>query len=397
MKYCSNCGTPLPDEAGFCGNCGHYVATPNYVNQPQDNSQHWGANSGSQYGANQNQGHPKRGNWVVDNLNSYIGNTSDVKLNWKDLFSDVFKKHTTEEAEDIFICGTSKTTPPLNEVSETWQKPWLYSRVLLGFLLAFISLYVCVFEFDNPNALPGLMIVGAFAIPFSTVILFMEVNAFRNVSIYDVMKFFMVGGCASLVVTLILFELDIIETGLYSFSAAMGVGIIEEVGKLAIVYWFIKRVPSCNFILSGMLVGACVGAGFAAFESAGYAFTILLGSNLDQMLTNIILRGFLSPGGHVVWAAMTGAALVLAKGNAQLSFDVFGKSQFWKIFIIPIILHGLWDAPFWNETLYKVIGLTILAWVIILILVNMGFGQIKDLKAGAETYEEDVDILQPIS
>ncbi len=171
-----------------------------------------------------------------------------MSLNWKDLFSDVFRKHTNEEAEDIFICGTSKTTPPLCMVSETWPKPWLYSRVFLCFVITYILLYICSVAFNNANAYPGLIIVGSFAVPFTTLVMFLEVNAYKNIGVYDVMKFFLIGGCASLVVTLFLFNLDIVDTDLSSSWGAMMVGSIEEVGILAIVYLLIKQLPSCNYI-----------------------------------------------------------------------------------------------------------------------------------------------------
>lgn len=77
-------------------------------------------------------------------------------------------------------------------------------------------LYICSILFGNPNTYPDLISVGSFAVPFATLVLFLEVNAFRNISTYDSIKFFMIGGCASLVVTLFLFELDLVDTYLSS-------------------------------------------------------------------------------------------------------------------------------------------------------------------------------------
>lgn len=384
MKYCGNCGCQLPDNAAFCGGCGAPVNNYSHgapMNPPQ-----------GPMGPSQAQAPRKKGKGFVGSLNEYMGNTGNVSLNWKDLFSNVFKKHTNQEAEDIFICGTSRTTPPLSEVSDTWPKPWLYSRVFLGFLIAYVILLVCSSGFENINAIPGTIIVGSFAVPFTTLVLFMEVNAFRNISVYDVMKYFMIGGCASLLVTLFLFELGIIDTDLSSTYGAMGVGIVEEVGKLAIVYWLIKKTPACNYILSGLLVGACVGAGFAAFESSGYAFTYLLYGGWDSMTDVIYLRGLLAPGGHVAWAAITGAALVIAKGNGPLTTGVFNNSRFWKIFIIPVGLHGLWDAPLLSgHPLLKLGALIVLVWIVVLILINMGLDQVRNLKSTpGQTYGQSM-------
>lgn len=368
MVYCSNCGYELPPGSVFCGHCGQVV----------------------------NHGMPStsKTSSFVGGINNYIGNRNVVRLNWKDLFSAVPKKHTTQEAEDIFICGTSHTTPSLSEVSETWPKPWLYSRVFVCFLITYILLHICSIAFNNQNTYPGLIIVGAFAVPFTTMVLFMEVNAFRNISVYDVMKFFLIGGCASLVVTLFLYNLNIVDTDLSTTWGAIMVGSIEEVGKLVIVYFLVKQLTQCNYILSALLAGACVGAGFAAFESAGYALQPMLaianmaGASgqpvstelmMDSVTDSIYIRGLLAPGGHVAWAAITAGALIISKGATPLTTAVFTNSRFWKIFSIPIILHSLWDAPIFDGYI-KLISLIVIVWIVVLILINMGLDEVKNLK-----------------
>lgn len=379
MKYCNYCGYPNQDSAKFCENCGS--ALQDSVN----NNVHL---SGSN----------KKSSWV-DSLNEYVGNDHPADLNWKMLFSDVFQKHTTEEAETIFICGTSMTTPAAHEVSKDWPHPWLYSRVFSMFLVAFGLLWICCSVFSNTNALPGLIVVGSFAVPLSTTILFMEVNAWRNVSMYRVLKIFLVGGCASLVATLFLFSIYSVQE--MDFLGAIMVGIIEEVGKAIIVYVFLRRLGKLS-ILTGMLIGASVGAGFAAFESAGYALQPLMqffqfsgyaaayGQQLDsqEMLDainqSIFLRGFLAPGGHVAWAAISGAALVIAaKACGEISTNLFTNRKFLRLFIIPVILHALWDCPLsaiGSDIFLLPIVLTILVWIILLILINMGLTEVSRSK-----------------
>ena len=136
--------------------------------------------------------------------------------------------------------------------------------------------------------------------------------------------------------------------------------------------------------MGGLLVGSAVGAGFAAFESAGYAFNFLLMSygDVGYMMDLILLRGFLAPGGHVTWAAITGAALMIAKGNAPLSFDAVVSPRFLKLFAIPIILHAVWDMPigFGQEIYLTQILLTIAVWIVVMILINMGLDQVKQNK-----------------
>lgn len=369
MSFCVNCGTQLNPGSLFCGKCGHRVQQ-----QPQNYSQQQQP---------QNYGQQQQSQSFLGGVSSYFGNTDNapVKMNWKKLFSAVFQRHTKEEAEDIFICGTAKTTPPLSKVSESWPTPWLYSRVFLCFLTTYFIIYLICKEYGVPSGVTGMIFIGSFAVPVTTLILFMELNVFRNISVYDVLKFFLVGGCASLLLTLFLFSLELVDTDLSTTWGAMMVGIIEEVGKLAIVYFLIKQVTSCNYILSALLAGACVGAGFAAFESAGYAFMFFMDGGIESMTEVIYQRGLLAPGGHVAWAAVTGAALVIAKGNGPLTSAVFARGAFWKIFLIPVILHGIWDAPIMLEyPLVKCTALVVLIWMVVLILINMGLDQIKKLK-----------------
>ncbi len=359
MKFCENCGKELFEGDCFCMHCGHRVESQsdnqNEVNTDQKT--------------------------IIEQLNEYIGNETPAKLNWRDLFSNVFQKHSIAEAEDIFTYGTRRTTPLLSEVSSTWPKPWLYSRVFVVLVVTFILLKICVDSFGNMNALPGLMAVGAFAMPLTTLVLFLEVNAFRNISPFYVAITFLIGGCASLVATLSLFT--IISPQQLDFVGACIVGIVEELGKLIAVYLIIKRLPNCNFILNGLLVGAAVGAGFAAFESAGYAFTSLLQSgDTNYMVGNIYLRAFLSPGGHVAWAAITGAAIMIVKGNRDLTTAVLGDQRFWRLFLIPIALHSIWDMPIYigSEICLVQLLLTAIVWIVVMLLINRGLSEVEHYK-----------------
>lgn len=362
MKTCSKCGSQNQDNANFCGKCGASLTDATTVNKEQV------------------------GTSFFERINEYVGNENPTDLNWKALFSDVFRKHTKEEAEQIFICGTKTTTPSLYDVSSCWPRPWLYSRVLFMFVVAFVLLYVCCATFGNVNTLPGLIVVGSFTVPLSTIILFLEVNAYRNVSIYEVGQVFLIGGCASLVATLFLFSI-IGDYGELDFIGALIVGVIEEIGKAVIVYHFINHIGKKD-ILPALLIGAAVGAGFAAFESAGYAMVLFLNAGADVMLDTIFLRGLLAPGGHVAWAAISGAALVIAsKKIGEYSINIVTDKSFLRLFAIPVVLHALWDSPLSElgaEILLVPILLTIFVWVVVLILVNMGLAEIPSKKMNDE-------------
>ena len=224
---CTNCRRPLSATDRFCKYCGAKVE------ESSDN-------------ASQS---------FFDKVNDYVGNTGSRELNWKNLFSDVFKHHTTDEAEEIFICGTKKTTPALSNVSSTWPNPWLYSRVFVIFAVVFILLKICWECFNNINVIPGLIMVGSFAVPLTTLILFLEVNAFRNISLYQVVKYFLVGGCAALFVTLILYSM-FLQPNVYNmtFFDACIIGVVEELAKAIIVFFILKHSIQYKYILNVLLI-----------------------------------------------------------------------------------------------------------------------------------------------
>ncbi len=384
MKYCTHCGKPNVDGAQFCGRCGKPFAVSQQVNESSQTTHSTTNISGSSF---------------IDSINDFVGNDRPVDLNWKVLFTDVFKHHTTDEAEAVFICGTKTTTPNPASVAKDWPHPWLWSRVLFTFLVTFVLLWVCVDVLSNDNAIPGLIVVGSFAAPISTMILFMETNVWRNVSMFHVLQIFLIGGCASLVTTLILFSF--FPVGELDFWGAFTVGVVEEVGKAIIVFVFLKRLGQ-NSILEGLLIGACVGAGFAAFESAGYAlrpFMSFMQSSgyaaaygmsagtqdqiMDVVNNVILIRGVLAPGGHVAWAAITGAALVItSKALGKFETGICTDKRFLRLFAIPVVLHGLWDCPLAEglNQIFPFVGyiiLLVLVWIVILILINMGLAEVS--------------------
>ena len=108
------------------------------------------------------------------------------------------------------------------------------------------------------------------------------------------------------------------------------------------------------------------------------------------MLEVIKLRGFLAPGGHVAWAAIEGAGLMLAKGFDTISKKHLNDKRFLLVCLIPIVLHGVWDMPIQTPMYLLQIGLTVLAWIVIIYFINLGLKQIDEAKKlGIPVYEEE--------
>ncbi len=48
--------------------------------------------------------------------------------------------------------------------------------------------------FENINFIPGLIVVNCFAVPFTTLIFFWEMNAPQNIAIYKIVYVVFIGG-----------------------------------------------------------------------------------------------------------------------------------------------------------------------------------------------------------
>ncbi|XME02627.1 PrsW family glutamic-type intramembrane protease [Lachnospiraceae bacterium C1.1] len=360
-QYCSKCGTQLDDDAVFCTSCGHQVGAPVVVVKEAASEK------------------VSMINKFANKVDAMAGGEGNAELRFKDLFSEVFTKHGSEEAEELFICGTSKTTPEETSISDEWPKPWLFSRVFLGLLVAYGLLYALLMVFENILAIPGIIFMGSIAAPFSVLVFFFEINAPRNISIFQTVSIFLIGGCLSLIITMCLYMY--VDTGSMSIVSAILIGVIEEIGKIVTTAIFIKRLNRCKYIFNGMLIGAAVGAGFAAFESAGYAFEVLLGAQLFKEMTDVILlRGILSPGGHVAWAAIEGAAIIISLNGAEFSWNALFDKHFLSLSIICVVLHAIWDMPIFIGGILvygKLAALVVVAWITLIVLINRGLKQIN--------------------
>jgi PrsW family intramembrane metalloprotease len=69
-----------------------------------------------------------------------------------------------------------------------------------------------------------------------------------------------------------------------SVPTYLGVGLIEEAVKLAVLWLLALRLPRYT-MRGGIVLGAAVGFGFAAFESAGYAFNALFTASGPSLMT----------------------------------------------------------------------------------------------------------------
>jgi RsiW-degrading membrane proteinase PrsW (M82 family) len=315
---------------------------------------------------------------AASTLANVVGLQGIQRFNLGELLAEVFKRRTPNEIEEHFLVGTLRTTPPVTEIPTDWPKPWLFARMFLASILVFVLMYIPWHFYQNVNLIPGMIIVGCVVTPMSALLLLYEFNAPRNISWMLVIRLVTTGGAMSLLISLVLFKLSPELRTLLQASAA---GLVEETGKLAAVVFATRKlsVVRYRYTLNGLVFGAAVGTGFAVFESAGYAFTALLAKGqADQMFANILTRGMLSPFCHVIWTALTAAALWRVKGAHSYSGTLLADWRFLRIFFVSVACHVVWNAPFWPPYHLKELALGFIAWAVALSLVQDGLRQVQN-------------------
>ncbi len=264
-----------------------------------------------------------------------------------------------------------------------WPKPWLFARMFVFGTLLYFAFRISFGIFDNPNLIPGLQIIGAFAVPLSVVIFYFEMNAPRNVPLYVVIKYVMLGGIASLAFSLVGFQT-------LSATNPMSAGPIEEIGKATALILMV-RIARYRWTLNGLLFGGAIGAGFAGFETAGYALqpffkgiallsngqSVGIGQLSNAMVSTLTLRAVMAPGGHVVWTAIVGAALWRVKGDRPFKMGMVTDRRFLSALAFTTVMHAIWNSPL-NGKLgtYTVPAiLMVIAWLVLLMYVQHGLGE----------------------
>jgi protease PrsW len=217
------------------------------------------------------------------------------------------------------------------------RRPWV--RTLLGGLALWVAAVVVTFATRNPNLVPTIILLGSFLVPVTFVVYAFQ-RADQIVTGERVFTAFVSGGVLG-VLGASLLEAAFLKRP--SPLAFVGVGLIEEAVKLAALWLIARRLPRYT-VRDGMALGAAVGFGFAALESAGYAFTALFTANglsLVNVVETEVLRGLLAPVGHGLWTAILGGVLFAAagrRGRLRPTRALLG----WYLAVAA--LHALWDA-----------------------------------------------------
>jgi RsiW-degrading membrane proteinase PrsW (M82 family) len=459
---CPRCGTACLPENKFCKSCGAPIsaassaqsaAAPAAASQPAASAAYPGAYPGSQapppgmvpvmyqaYPGGPQQVYyvpaqgmqPHSAGGLLQSIQAQIRKIASSDqlegFSLSQTFSETFKHHDPRAEEEYAMVGSALTTPPIEMVDTNWPKPWMFFRLLMALVIAAVVLYG-VFYFtgqDEMNLLPALMFISAFAVPLAVLVFIFEMNTPRNVSVIQLGKLFLVGGVVGLCMAILEYQVQAIA----NFP-----GPIEESSKLLaviLVMWGV-RGAGYKYELNGILFGCAAGAGFACFETSGYALFSGGGGFVSVLQTETIqavlkfgqgqltqaqalaavnaattdavksmvglleLRGALAPFGHVVWTAIAAGAFWRVKQDKPASLGMLADKRFLMAFLIPVLMHTLWDITvtfpkLFNPTtasdqttdnwiLYGIMGFTaVISWYVLFTMIQQGLNQVRDVK-----------------
>ena len=197
---------------------------------------------------------------------------------------------------------------------------------------------------DDVILVPTVLVLGSFLIPVTLVLFALSRPSEGYLTGEVLLLGFLAGGTVGVVASAL--------TETYILPSAQGtfivVALVEETAKglvlLAVAHQVRTRCPR-----DGMVLGATVGAGFAGFESAGYALRAFIDHADDNPVLSVVqteaVRAILSPFMHITWTALIGGALFAAAATSPRgSFRVTSRVV-WT-FVGVAALHAIWDESY---------------------------------------------------
>lgn len=314
---------------------------------------------------------------------TFFKNVTQDKMSFKDIFSDVTRKHTSEETARVFIAGTELTTPREEEMLAGWQKPFLFARAFLVCAVCVVISLVMLIGLGQGYGAHYLILFLSSMVSISLLLLVWEMHIPRSISLMEIFKIVCIGGLLSLTFNLV------IRIALGD-PDAMWAGLVEEPAKLAVIWILLKR-KNRKYILDGILLGAAVGAGFSIFESFSFSMNAFGTSGMLGGVLQALVRATTAIAGHEIYAALYGGGLMIAKGSEEVKLGHLLSPDFLKYFVLSIGIHavnnsGMLDAfpsLFFGTVPVGYLLLGVAALYFLLLLMKKGVNQVVQISVAA--------------
>jgi protease PrsW len=235
---------------------------------------------------------------------------------------------------------------------------WSWLGVLVIGVVLFEAVRQTLVATGNPALVPTLILIGAAVIPLA----FVDFMAARRLE-------FSIGAGTIALTALFGGVVGVVAAGALEFDTLqslgvlpmLAVGFIEEAAKLIVPVVLVLALRRHRRAADGLVVGVACGAGFAVLETMGYAFVTLIQSrgSVGAVDGVLLLRGLLSPAGHMAWTGLTAAALWHAAIRGWRPRPVL---LLVLAYLVAVGLHTAWDS------LGGVVGYVVVAAVSLVLL-----------------------------
>src|SRR5690349_23681391 len=154
-----------------------------------------------------------------------------------------------------------------------------------------VAAVVIIFVTGNANLIPTVVLLGSFLVPMTFVAWAFERRETGEITAGLIFSTFVTGGVLGVLGASVL-ESFLLHPSPWLF---FGVGLIEEAVKLGALALLTRHMRTRS-VRDGIILGAAVGLGFAAFESAGYSLAAMFtvdGLSVTQVVQTEVLRSLL--------------------------------------------------------------------------------------------------------
>ena len=323
-------------------------------------------------------------------------NTSRA-FRWGELLSSFTDKKSNAEVQKALCAGTPGNVPYESEMVQTWEYPFLFFKLLIWGVLLIALIFLCNYMFNFGNAI--LLMVAPFVFPLVILMLIWELNIPRNIPFISAISSMLVGGI--MCVLIMSFAAEIITTRDNTLAEFL-FSLLAEVCELVVIS-FLLRKRSRGYGLNGLVIGAAVGAGVAAFTTAeSLSYVVAYNGTITGVSRLIIVELLLTIGMDTLWCASIGGALALSKKKESLGIRHFGDSLFIISFISCYLMKFLWNynlANFFGRfsdsdfmvSLYRILEvyrgkailLIVIAWAFMLFIARACINQSVEISSSA--------------
>lgn len=193
-----------------------------------------------------------------------------------------------------------------------------------------------------------LLLVAALAPSAALIYYFYARDKYEKEPRMLLLKSFIMGGGLVIPVLFVEMTLDVFniaENQILSagYTAFIVAGLVEEAFKFLFFFLFIWKNREFNEMYDGIVYAVFISLGFATVENIAYV--------LSTGISTAAVRAVTAVPAHALFAVAMGYYL----GIAKFAGPQYRQKYIWKGFIVPVLLHGIYDFILLSQKFYLLI------------------------------------------